>query len=156
MGTISELARLETEWRLGKTAFHNARAELIGISKAVESRIEAEKTKNAERIQVLEDLIEGGEASTTAEKMARLELEKLKSATYGPTEEETALANEAYETANQASWDVENLRQSFKRAFKEVKDSMSAIFEEIVNDRHDQELRDRWIANEFDHFSRLK
>lgn len=156
MSKISELARLETEWNLSKVAFQNARAELIGITKAVAARIEAEKAKNAERIQTLEELIEGGEASATAEKMARLELEKLKGAVYGPTEQEAALAKEAYDTANSASWDVENLRQAFKATFKEVKDGMSATYEAIVNDRHDRDLRDRWILGEYDRFERLK
>lgn len=156
MSKLSELARLETEWGLAKDAFRNAHAEQMGITKAVQARIEAEKARDAERIQVLEDLLEDSGTSATAERMARLELDKLKAAVYGPTPEETELAEEAERDANQANFDVENLRRAFKTTYKEVKDSLSATYEAIVNDRQDHELRNRWISGEADKFSRLK
>lgn len=131
-----------TCWNEAKEA-NSAAKEIIA---AVRDRIAAEKEQDRQRADELKARCADSTKSETVQRVARLELEKIRAKTYGITEDERKALAAEIERGKAAVSDGSHLMQTVRDAIWNASEELATAKQETYGDgKKDFTLAARWI-----------
>lgn len=141
---LTIIERLYTEYLGCWTVYDAAYGEATQIAAAAGARIKSERERNEARIADLQTQASDPARSESVRRLARLEIEKLGAATYGPNEGEVETFNEQISAANVAISDASTIREQCRQLFSDAADELAQMRKVILGDER-KTLAPRWL-----------
>lgn len=151
---LTIIERLHTEYLACWTVYDAAHGEARQIAAAASARIKNERERNETRIANLQTQASDPARSESVRRLARLEIEKLGAATYGPNEGEIEAFNEQISIALTAISDAEGIRDRSRELFSDAADELAQMRKVILGDER-KILAPRWLEGCLKDFERL-
>lgn len=151
---LTILERLHTEYSGCWTIFDVAHSEAKEIAAAAGARIKSERERNEARIADLQTQASDPARSESVRRLARLEIEKLGAATYGPNEGEIEAFNEQISIAQTATSDAKKIRDRSRELFSDAADELAQMRKAVLGDERES-LAPRWLDGCLKDFEQL-
>lgn len=151
---IEVLKQLHADYLDVQKIYNTAHGEAKAITAAVAARIKGERERNEARIADLQTQANDPARSESVRRLARLEIEKLGAATYGPNEGEIGAFNEQINIAQTATSDAEKIRNRSRELFSDAADELARMRKDILGDER-KTLAPRWLGGCLKDFEQL-